>query len=297
MTKSLTLSLMAIVVIGFTSCSSQESSNYQNEPNVNVNISVAESAPSASEGFNLEQFHRLLIEEGESEEQWDAQFLSDLVNREDINNLDLNQNGVVDTILVEPFDGGDSKGFQLYTKVMDYDGMDRDEEQTICTVVVEQNGDKGSLTVSGNEQVYGHHHHYHSSNLSSFFLMYWLMSPRFGSFGAYRSAYPPRNTMSSQAYNDKINNRNTNHTGKQAPKAQRPASVKQAAVQQKTAAKGIKSKLASPTSSQRSFRAQTQAKSSTGTKPNASTGFGKKSTGTRSSSSSGRSGGRSGGGK
>lgn len=91
-----------------------------------------------------------------------------------------------------------------------------------------------------------------------------------------------------------MNNRNTNHTGRKAPTAERPTSVKKAATQQKTAAKGIKSKLANPTSSQRSFRAQSQA---TSTKSNASSGFGKKSTGIRSSSSSGRSGGRSGGGK
>lgn len=286
MTKSLTLSILAILAVGFIGCGPSEP-----ESNVNVNISVADNAPSASEGFNLEQFHRLLIEEGENEAQWDAQFLSDLVNREDINNLDLNQNGVVDTILIEPFDGGDSKGFQLYTKVMDYEGMDKDEEQTICTVVVEQEGDKGNLTVSGNEQMYGQHHHYHSSNLSTFFLMYWMMSPRFGGFGGGYHSYPPRAPMSTASYNDKMAGRNANHTGRQAPTPDRPDNVKQAATQQKTAAKGVKSTLASPTSSQRSFQTQTQAKS------NAASGFGKKSTGTTGSSSSGRSGGRSGGGK
>lgn len=284
MTKSLTLSILAILVVGFIGCG-------PSEPDVNVNISVADDAPSASEGFNLEQFHRLLIEEGENEAQWDAQFLSDLVNREDINNLDLNQNGIVDTILIEPFDGGDSKGFQLYTKVMDYDGMDKDEEQTICTVVVEQEGDKGSLTVSGNEQMYGQHHHYHSSNLSTFFLMYWMMSPRFGGFGGGYHSYPPRAPMSTASYNEKMADRNANHTGRKAPTAERPTAVKQAATQQKTAAKGVKSKLANPTSSQRSFRAQTQAKS------NAASGFGRKSTGTTGGSSSGRTGGRSFGGK
>jgi uncharacterized membrane protein YgcG len=97
--------------------------------------------------------------------------------------------------------------------------------------------------------------------------------------------------MSSSRYNQTMANRNANHTGTTAPKADRPNNVKQAATQQKTAAKGVKSKLASPTSSQRSFRSQTQAKS------NASSGFGKKSTGTKGSSSSGRSGGRSSGGK
>jgi hypothetical protein len=295
MTKSLTLSILAILAVGFIGCGPSEP-----ESKVNVNISVADKAPSASEGFNLEQFHRLLIEEGENEAQWDAKFLSDLVNREDINNLDLNQNGVVDTILIEPFDSAGSMGFQLYTKVMDYEGMDKDEEQTICTVIVEKEGDKGNLTVSGNEQMYGQHHHYHSSGLSNFLLMYWMMSPRFGGFGGNYYSYPPRAPMSTASYNEKIANRNANHTGRQAPTPERPESVKKAATQQKTAANGVKSTLANPTSSQRSFGTQTQRQTTTTqtqTKPNAASGFGKNSTGTRGSSSSGHSGGRSGGGK
>ncbi|MEM6966018.1 MAG: hypothetical protein AAF573_14720 [Bacteroidota bacterium] len=288
MLKLLKLSTTLFCLIGIFSCSSEP------DKNVNVSINVAENAPSAAEGFNLEQFHRLLIEEGESEAQWDVQFLSDLVNREDINNLDLNQNGYVDTILVEPFDDGEIKGFQLYTKVINRPGTQNDEEQTIATVMVEQEGDKGSLTVSGNENVYGHHHHYHSSGIGNFFLMYWLFSPRmmYGSayYGTYRSGYAPRRQASTAAYQNKINNRNASYTGNKAPTATRPSTVKQAATQQKTAAKGIKSKLNNPTSSQRSFRAQSQAKSRS-----AASGFGKKSTGTRSNSYGGRT--RSSGGK
>jgi hypothetical protein len=278
------LAIGATLLVG---CSAPE------ENKVNVSINVEEKAPSASEGFDLEQFHKLLIEEGENENQWDAKFLSDLVNRKDINNLDLNRNGTVDTILVEPFDDNGKRGFQLYTKVMDYEGMDKDEEQSICTVMVEQQGDKGNLTVSGNEQMYGTQHHYHSSGLSNFFLMYWLMSPRFsygpGFYGGYAPAYPPRAPMSSADYRGNIDNRNAAHTGRQAPTPERPSTVQQAAVQQKTAAKGVKSTLANPTSSQRSFQTQTQTKSS------AASGFGKKSTGTTGgSTTSGRS--RSGGG-
>jgi len=287
MLKLLKLSIFSFILFGMFSCSSDS------ERNVNVNINVADNAPSAAEGFNLEQFHRLLIEEGESEAQWDAQFLSDLVNREDINNLDLNQNGMIDTILVEPFDGGDSKGFQLYTKVINRQGTDNDEEQTIATVTVTKEGDKGSLTVSGNENVYGNNHHYHSSGMSNFFLMYWLMSPRMmygGAYrGSYRSDYGRRQPSSTSAYKGKQAARNASHTGQKAPTASKPSSVAKSAAKQKTAAKGVKSKLNNPTSSQRSFRSQSQAKS------RSASGFGKKATGTRSKSSSGRS--RSRGGK
>lgn len=289
MSKILKFGVFVLVAFGLFACSSDEN-------RTTVNINVEDNAPSAAEGFDLEQFHRLLIEEGEKENQWDAKFLSDLVNREDINNLDLNQNGTVDTILVEPFDGGeDGRGFQLYTKVINREGMDNDEEQTIATVMVSQEGETGSLAVSGNEQVYGHHHHYHSSGLTNFMLMYWMFSPRYmmgpGFYGGYSPAYAARRPVSTSAYRSNINNRNSSYTGKQAPKATKSATApKTTAVKQKTAATGIKSKLANPTSSQRSFRAQSQAKK-------ASSGFGRKSTGTRSSRSSGRSGGSSRGGK
>lgn len=278
------LALMLFSVL-FFSCS-------PSSDKVNVNINVDENAPSAAEGFDLEQFHKLLIEEGENENSWNAQFLSDLVNREDINNLDLNMNGIVDTILVEPFDGGDRKGFTLYTKVINRQGVGNDEEQTIATVVVEKEGDKGSLTVSGNEQVYGNHYHYRSSNIGTFFMMYWLFSPRM-SYGAgyragYNSNYAPRQRATASQYRSRIASRNTAYKGTKAPAATRPNSVSQTAAKQRTAAKGIKSKLNNPTSSQRAFRAQSMAKSK-------ASGFGRKSTGTRAKSSSGRT--RSRGGK
>lgn len=278
MFKLLKLSTLAILLLNLWSCSSD------NKNNVNVGITVAENAPSASEGFDLEQFHRLLIEEGENEEQWDAKFLSDLVNREDINNLDLNQNGYVDTILIEPFGDTNNSGFQLYTKVVDYPGMENDEEQTIATVSVEKNGETGSLTVSGNEQMYGTQHHYHSSGMGNFFLMYWLLSPRYNSGrGFANTSHTQRKTASTSAYKSKMASRNTAHTGTKAPKAERPQSVKQTAAKQKTAAKGIKSKLSNPTASQRTFQKQAQAKRAT-------SGF-KKSTGKTTRSSGGRSGG------
>jgi len=278
MFKLLKLSTLAIFLLSLWSCSSDKKNN------VNVGITVADNAPSASEGFDLEQFHRLLIEEGENENQWDAKFLSELVNREDINNLDLNQNGYVDTILIDPFGGGDTTGFQLYTKVIDYPGMENDQEQTIATVSVEKNGETGSLTVSGNEQMYGTQHHYHSSGLGNFFLMYWLLSPRYNTGRGFANTnHTQRKTASTSAYNSKKAARNAAYTGKKAPTAQRPSTVKQTAVKQKTAAKGIKSKLSNPTASQRSFKAQTQAKK-------AASGF-KKSTGKTTRSSGGRSGG------
>ena len=284
MTRFFKLFALLLLTTTFFGCSNSEK--------VNVNINVEDKAPSAAEGFNLEQFHRLLIEEGENENQWDAQFLSDLVNREDINNLDLNQNGTVDTILVEPFDGGDSKGFELYVKVINREGTENDQEQSICTVTVEKEGDKGTLTVSGNEQVYGNNHHYRSSGMGSFFMMYWLFSPRMmygrGYYGSYRSSYAPRAASTTSAYKNKINSRNASYTGTKAGAATRPSTVKQSAAKSRTAATGVKSKLNNPTSSQRAFRSQNQA-------AKASKGFGKKSTGTKAKSSSGRT--RSRGGK
>ena len=116
--------------------------------------------------------------------------------------------------------------------------------------------------------------------------MYWLLSPRYnmGRGFAGNTAHTQRKTASTSAYKSKMDARNASHTGRKAPTADRPSTVKQTAAKQKTAAKGVKSKLSNPTSSQRSFQAQSKAKS----KP--ASGF-KKSTGTTNKSSGGRSGG------
>ncbi len=252
--------------------------------NVNVNLNVTEDV-SAAEGFDLEHFHKLLIEEGKDEETWNAQFLSDLVNREDVNNLDLNGDGNVDVIIVEPFIEGESRGFTLYTRVIDNPGTDNDEEQTIATVLIEKEGETGTLTTSGNEQLYGNHYHYRSSNLGTFFLMYWMFSPRMtygsGYYSRYNANYAPRQRASTSTYRTNIANRNNAFQGTKAATPTRPSTVTQTAAKQRVAAKGIKSKLTNPTSSQRAFRAQTAASKK-------ASGFGKNSTGTRSRSSSGR---------
>ncbi len=253
----------------------------------NVNVTVIDKAPPAAEGFDLEQFHKLLIEEGKDEKTWDAQFLSDLVNREDVNNLDLNLNGTVDTILVEPFDEGEhAKGFTLYTVVVNNPGTNSDEEQTIATVLVERDGENGTLTTTGNEQLYGNHYHYRSSNVGTFFLMYWMFSPRYSYgrnyYSSYNRNYAPRKTATTSAYKNKISNRNASHTGTKAAAPTRPSSANTAAAaKQRTAAKGIKSSMTNPTSSQRSYRARSIASSK-------ASGFGSKSSGTKSRTSSGR---------
>ena len=283
--------LTSLLLAGFfgilISCSSDP------EPKVNVNITVDQNAPDAADGFNLEQFHRLLLEEEPPSGEWDAKFLSDLVNREDINNLDLDQDGTVDIIYIEPFGGGDNVGFQLYTKVKDDSGLE--EEQTIATVGVEKESDgTGSLAVSGNEQIYGNNCHYHHGGMGfgSYMLLAWMMSPRYSMMGGYYGGYGGgRRVVSSTTYNKNISNRNANHKGTKAPSATRsntaPSST--SAAKQKTAS-NVKAGLKKPSSTQRKFQAQQKAKKS-------ASGFAKKKSGTSKSSSTGRSSSRSRGGK
>ena len=276
----------ALLLFGFfgilLSCSSDP------EPRVNVSINVDNNAPNAADGFNLEQFHRLLLEEEPPSGEWDAAFLSELVNREDINNLDLNQDGTVDQIFIEPFGGGDNVGFQLYTQVKDAEGDAEAQEQTICTVGVEKESDgTGSLSVSGNEQVYGDHHHYHSGGMGigSYMMLAWMMSPRYPMMGGYGyGGYGGgRRVVSQTTYNKNISDRNSNHTGKKAPAASRSntASSATAGAKQKTAS-NVKAGLKKPTSTQRKFQTQQKAKKGAG-------GFAKKPSGTSKSTSAGRS--------
>ncbi len=256
------------------------------EPRVNVNINVDKNAPDAADGFDLEQFHRLLLEEKPESGEWDAKFLADLVNREDINNLDLDQNGEVDIIRIEPFGGGDSAGFELYTKVKSEEAGVEDQEQTIATVVVEkESGDTASLAVSGNEQLYGNNCHYHHGGMGmgSYFFLAYMMSPRFGGYGGYGyGGYGGRRTVSQTTYKKNMQTRNAASTSK-APSATRsataPSSVKNAAVKTRTAS-NVKAGLKKPTSTQRQFQTQQKAK--------AASGFAKKKTGTTKNTSTGR---------
>ena len=274
-------SLLLVGLFGILiSCSSDP------EPKVNVNITVDQNAPDASDGFNLEQFHRLLLEEEPPSGEWDAKFLSDLVNREDINNLDLDKDGTVDIIYIEPFGGGDNVGFQLYTKVKDDAGLE--EEQTICTVGVERESDgTGSLAVSGNEQIYGNNHHYHHGGMGfgSYLMLAWMMSPRYSMMGGgYYGGYGGgRRVVSQSTYNKNINNRNANHTGNKAPSASRSSTAPSStsAAKQKTAS-NVKAGLKKPSSTQRKFQAQQKSKKS-------ASGFAKKKSGTSKSTSAGRS--------
>lgn len=270
--------ILAIGVLGIcVSCGSDP------EPRVNVNINVDKNAPDAADGFNLEQFHRLLLEEKPESGQWDAQFLADLVNREDINNLDLDQNGEVDIIRIEPFGGGDNVGFQLYTKVKSEEAGVEDQEQTIATIVVEKESDgNASLAVSGNEQIYGNNCHYHHGGMGmgSYFFLAYMMSPRFGGYGAYGGG--SRRTTSTTNYNKNIQNKNAASKSK-TPGATRsataPNSVKNSAVKTKSAS-NVKAGLRKPSSTQRKFQTQQKAKSASG--------FAKKQTGTNKSKSTGR---------
>ena len=251
------------------------------EPRVNVNINVDKNAPDASDGFNLEQFHRLLLEEKPESGEWDAKFLADLVNREDINNLDLNQDGEVDIIRIEPFGGGNNVGFELYTKVKSDEPGVEDQEQTIATINVErESGDTASLSVSGNEQIYGESHHYHHGGMGmgSYFFLAYMMSPRFGGYGG-GYGYGGRRTVSQTTYNKNIQNRNAASTNK-APSATRSAtSAKNSAAKTRTAS-NVKAGLKKPSSTQRRFQTQQKAK--------AASGFAKKNTGTNKSTSTGR---------
>ena len=251
------------------------------EPRVNVNINVDKNAPDASDGFNLEQFHRLLLEEKPESGEWDAKFLADLVNREDINNLDLNQDGEVDIIRIEPFGGGDNVGFELYTKVKsDAPGIE-DQEQTIATINVErESDDTASLSVSGNEQIYGESHHYHHGGMGmgSYFFLAYMMSPRFGGYGG-GYGYGGRRTVSQTTYNKNIQNRNAASTNK-APSATRSATAPKNSAAKTRTASNVKAGLKRPSSTQRKFQTQQKAK--------AASGFAKKKTGTTKSTSAGR---------
>ena len=225
----------------------------------------------AAEGLDLQALPDVV------KEATNSQHLEEILNLPGgVNNLDLNADGKTDFIKVSEF--GDKQsgtyGFSLTTEVAP------GEEQELAQIEISQAGDKADVLVNGNEQVYGRGVGYGSSfPIGSFLLMSYLLRPHpfyfspWG-YGAYPGYYSSHATRGANDYrNDVASRKNASATG-------RSSSLKSPNAG-KTANQGIKSKLANPTSSQKSFRANN-------VRPSQSRGFGKRSSGVRNFSSSRR---------
>lgn len=199
----------------------------------------------ASEGLDLQALPSIVSQAKSAED------LEKALNQPNgVNNLDLNGDGKTDFIKVTEY--GDAKknnyGFSLTTEVTP------GEEQEIAQIEITKSKDKAEVLVNGNEQIYNRGATYSSFYpIGSFLLMSYLLNPhpfyyspwRYGGYPSYYNSYDTRNNS---RYQNDISSQKTNV---------RPSDKKtnlKSPNQGKTANKGIRKKLAKPTSSQKSFR-------------------------------------------
>ena len=201
-----------------------------------------------------------------------------------INNLDLDEDGNVDYIKVTEFrNEPDEYGFALTTEPAN------GEIQEVATITIVKNGEKADVQVSGSENIYGANQHYHynygGSGVSWLLMGYMLggfrpyMSP--WSYGHYPSYYSPYRTSSYSGYKSRMNNYTRSASAKRVTSLPRKVSAT-SPYKGKTAASGVKAKLAQPTTAQKSFQTRNPGKAVK------SGGFGRSTSGSARSKSTSR---------
>ncbi len=222
----------------------------------------------AADGLNLQALPAVLQEAKTPEE------LEKKLNEPDgINNLDINNDGVVDYINVQELNNSEnnSHGFVLSTEV------EPNQIQDIATIEVKQEDDKVTVDTYGNNSIYGSNANYSSSfPFGTFLLMSYFLSPHslfsspYGYGGNYPNTYRPYNNASKSDYLNRASRFEQNSTS--AKTSNSKSSFNRTP---RNADTGIKKSLKNPTTSQRSFRTREMNKA---TKSGA---FGRQSTSTK----------------
>ncbi|WGK70123.1 hypothetical protein P0082_04485 [Candidatus Haliotispira prima] len=205
--------------------------------------------------LDLEAVGTLLGQAGDAEE------LEILLNRQDgINNLDINEDGVVDFISVTEFGTGNERGFSLSTEIAE------GEEQELATIHVQQDeAGEQTVQVQGNQNLYGPNHYYQSRvGVGNVLLFAWLFSPHTPYYSPFAwGYYPPYygggyRTISRTQYRSRTDTARRSSQQSNTPRLQKSSKPqfqpKTSSPKASANAAARRSSLGSPTSSQRSFR-------------------------------------------
>lgn len=120
----------------------------------------------ADQGLDLQAVGSLLAQAK------DAQSFEELLNQPGgVNNLDLNDDGVVDYIKVTEYGSGDQRGFSLSVDLAD------GEEQEVATIEFQKQGQQADVQIRGNQDIYGNNYYYTSRfGLGDMLFFSWLFS-------------------------------------------------------------------------------------------------------------------------
>lgn len=214
--------------------------------NVNVQTVV-----SASEGLNLAAVGDLL------KDAKDAETFERLLNSADngVNNLDLDEDGVVDYIHVTEYGDDRVKGFSLTTQ------PGPGETQEVATIEVEKVGSDAQVQIQGNEQIYGQNHYHHSRfGLTDMLILGWMFSPHrmygspwgYGSYPQYYSRPATRSQSDYQRSSRSGSSYTSSNSSRMSSSAKSPNAGKSAT--------SVKAPLKNPTSAQKQFQARNPSK-------------------------------------
>lgn len=288
------IGIFAIVIFGsmFSQCGQRRNRSAQAAPAESAEVILKRQA----EGLDLKavtELARKCASATDFETRLNAQ-------SEEVNNLDLNEDGKVDYIKVTEYGSGNLRGFSLTTEISP------GEVQEIATIEFEKRDKEATVQTTGNPSLYGPGYHQSSSfGLTDALLLGWLFSDRGNSYNSpygYGN-YPPSygggwNTRDRQDYGRTMTGRTAGSTLSRSSDSVLSKSVVSPNAE-KTAARARA--LTSPTRSQRSFGSSSSSRPSGSSATSASRPSGGSSSwggfGRSSSSGSSRSGSSFGGGK
>jgi hypothetical protein len=213
------------------------------------NVYVQAEAENVGENLNLQALGELVKSSSS------AQDIETKLNAPNsINNLDLDGDGQVDYIKVTEYSNGNTRGFSFTVDL-------QDGSQEIASVEVEPNGNNATMSIAGNESIYGSGHYYTSHyTMADFMLWHYLMTPHVVyispyRFGYYPSYYHPYASVPRSSYNSRVSTttKTTTITKTTTKRASSSPNKNMTSSKATTRAKS----LANPTTSQRSFQKNT----------------------------------------
>lgn len=169
-----------ILIMQLRSCIRNRETVQQGAAPRNSVITVS-SRTDLGDGLDLEAVGELIGQVKDA-----ADFEKRLNQPNGINNLDLNQDGVVDFLQVTEYGSGNQRGFSLFVEL-------EDGRQEVATIEFQQNGQNADVQIQGNPNLYGSNNYYYRSGigLGDILLLSWIFSPHPFFYSPWSRGYYP----------------------------------------------------------------------------------------------------------
>ena len=265
--KKIYLLLFTLILVLFTSCSSNDNNRQGSQ------VVVNQSESNIGENLNLQAVGEIIRHSSNPQE------IEKKLNEPDgVNNLDLDGDGKIDYLKVTEYGKGSEHGYSICAVL-------KDGEPEVANVVINTlPNQQAQMSLNGNPTYYGNQNNtYQSSfNATDFLLLAWLMQPHYSyyhspyHYGYYGYGYGPRSIVSYHSYYARPYVRSVPRTYTVSRHVN--SSISSPNAHNTSSVATHRASLSNPTTSQKSFKSNTP--SST---PHQATGFGNKSSNSSSS--------------